>query len=60
MCERGSVFPPSVLSHGIILGWQKEQVDSAAVDSVGFQYAASSLEVAAAQKSTGMFIPGLL
>ena len=31
-------------------------MDSAAVDSVGFLSAASSLELAAAQKSTGVFI----
>ena len=35
-------------------------MDSAAVDSVGFLSAASSLELAAARKSTGVFIPGLL
>ena len=33
-------------------------MDSAAVDSVGFLSAASSLELAAARKNTGVFIPG--
>ena len=51
---------PCVLSQGISLGGQKELVDSATVDSVGFLSAASSLELAAARKSTGVFIPGLL
>ena len=54
------LIPTCVLSHGITLCGQKEPVDSAAVDSVGFLSAASSLELAAARKSTGVFIPGLL
>jgi len=59
-CVNRSAFPPCVLSHGITLGGQKELVDSAAVDSVGFLCAASSLELAAARKSTIVFIPRLL
>ena len=55
-----ALIPPCVLSHGITLGGQKELVDSAAVDSVGFLSAASSLELAAARKNTGVFIPRLL
>ena len=55
-----ALIHPCVLSQGISLGGQKELVDSAAVDSVGFLCAASSLELAAAQKSPGVFIPGLL
>ena len=55
-----ALIPPCVLSQGITLGGQKELVDSAAVDSVGFLSAASSLELAAARKSTIVFIPGLL
>ena len=55
-----ALIPPCVLSQGISLGGQKELVDSAAVDSVGFLSAASSLELAAARKNTGVFIPGLL
>ena len=55
-----ALIPTCVLSHDITLGGQKELVDSAAVDSVGFLSAASSLELAAARKSTGVFIPGLL
>ena len=39
---------------------KKELVDSAAVDSVGFLCAASSLKLAAARKNTGVFIPRLL
>ena len=54
------LIPTCVLSQGISLGGQKEPVDSAAVDSVGFLSAASSPELAAARKSTGVFIPGLL
>ena len=59
-CACESAYPSCVLSLGITLGGQKELVDSAAVDSVGFLSAASSLELAAARKSTGVFIPGLL
>jgi len=59
-CASRSAFPPCVLSHGITLSGQKELVDSATVDSVSLLYAASSLELAAAQKSTHVFIPGLL
>ncbi len=57
---RDALIPPCVLSLGITLGGQKELVDSAAVDSVGFLCAASSLELAAARKSTIVFIPRLL
>ena len=53
-------YPTCVLCFGITLGGQKELVDSEAVDSVGFLSAASSLELAAARKNTGVFIPGLL
>ena len=55
-----ALIPPCVLSQGITLGGQKELVDSAAVDSVGFLCAASSLELAAARKTTDLFMSGLL
>ena len=55
-----ALISPCVLCFGITLGGQKELVDSAAVDSVGFLSAASSLELTAARKNTIVFIPGLL